>query len=91
VKLDGSLGGAIGGGCREELDELLVGARTLPQSRDRRGQRALSSSVSGRCPVCVHINLLIKYDPHVRMECPMVVYIRPRWYPSSPSTIYLSH
>jgi hypothetical protein len=30
-------------------------------------------------------------DPHVRMECPTVVYIRPRGTPSFPLTIYLSH
>jgi hypothetical protein len=35
--------------------------------------------------------LFRRHDPHVRMECPTIVYIRLRGTPSFPSTIYLSH
>jgi hypothetical protein len=59
VKLGGSLGSVIGGGFREELGKLLVGACTSLQSHGRFGQRA-PSSISGRCPIRVHINLLVK-------------------------------
>jgi hypothetical protein len=60
VKLGGSLGGTIGGVFQEELGKLLVGVCSSLQSHGRCGQHASSSSVSGRCPIRVHINLLIK-------------------------------